>query len=70
MVEEPPLRDTKPRCGGIRCEQLVGFGIRTLVRRPGLGQGLVQDRVYVGGEVTDLTAEIHDDRQGQAGQDG
>ena len=41
-----------------------------MVCRPRLRQGLVQGRVDVGGEVTDLPAEIQDGGQGEPGQDG
>ena len=38
--------------------------------RPGLAQDPVQNRVHVGGEVANLPAQIHDDGQGESGQDG
>jgi hypothetical protein len=41
-----------------------------VIRPASLGQRPEEGRVEVGSEVADLAAEIHDDGQGQASQDG
>jgi len=70
MIQQPPFRDPEALCGRGWGEQLVGACLCVMVRPLSLDHCAEEDRVDVGDEMDDLTAEIHNDGQRHATEDG
>ena len=70
MIQQPPLRDTEALRGCVGCEKLVGTCFWMRAPSLSLDHDAEESCVDVGGEMTDLTAEIHKDGQRHATEEG
>jgi len=70
MIQQPPLRDAEALRGCVGGEKLVGTCFWKRVPSLGLYHGAEEGSVDFGGEMTDLTAEIHNDGQLRATEEG
>ena len=63
MLQQPPLRDAEALRSCVGSEKLIETCFWTRVPSLSLRHGAEESSVDVGGEMTDLTAEIHNDGQ-------
>lgn len=70
MLQQPPLRDAEALRSCVGSEKLIETCFWTRVPSLSLRHGVEESSVDVGGEMIDLTAEIHNDGQRYTTEEG